>query len=110
MSGIIFVICLLSYLNHSPDHYAYPDYDYVYPDGVQALGWLLELFPIALVLLSTLGIVGSNLWHGRDVSFLRAGPLMTPSAAWGPREDRPRPGKEGTDNAAYSDDVTTDME
>ena len=49
---------------------------------------MLELFPIAIVVLSSVGIVIYNFCHNKEVSFLRAGPLLTHTASWGPREDR----------------------
>ena len=61
---------------------------YIYPPFAQALGWLIELSPIALIALVAFWSIFSNLMKKKDIAFLRSGPMMSPSAKWGPREDR----------------------
>jgi len=76
---------------------------YEYPPGIQALGWMVELFPVIIPLALGLWTTFSALTKGdsQGASFLRTGPLLSPSSMWGPRPDRPRDEPvEGQTNAA----------
>ena len=81
--------------------------DYVYPPMVQALGWLIELSPIALILLVSLWVTLSNWIKKNDIAFLKVGPVLSPSEKWGPRKDRPKMA-EGQHNISFSEDVKVD--
>ena len=78
---------------------------YVYPPLAQALGWLIELAPIAFIILVSVWVAFTNLLKKKEIAFLRAGPLLSPSPAWGPREDRPKMEK-GEQNLSFNDDGT----
>ena len=80
---------------------------YVYPPLVQALGWLIELSPVATVLLVSLWVFFSNWSKKKDTAFLKVGPLLSPSEKWQPREDRPKKAG-GQPNIAFYDDVKLD--
>lgn len=71
------------------------------------LGWLIELFPLAIPLVLGLVSVIKKL-VGDDpgeAAFLRSGPLLTPSSQWGPRDDRPKPALSGISNLGMYDDI-----
>ena len=78
---------------------------YVFPDGIQVLGWLVELFPLAIPL--SVWIYSSVIKVSRGESFLTAffRSFVTPSSHWGPREDRPKPSLSGITNMGMYDDV-----
>merc|ERR1719244_95364 len=80
------IITVISLSGRQPKEH----FGYVFPAGAQALGWLIELSPLVLVLAISVITVIINWRKGEEVSFLRVGPMTTPSAEWGPREDRPR--------------------
>ena len=44
---------------------------YVYPPAAQALGWLIELSPLAFVLMVTLWTVITNWLNKQPIAFLR---------------------------------------
>ena len=51
----------------------------------QALGWLIELSPLALVVIASIVTVFLRLRKGQQIAFLQPGLLLKPSAEWGPR-------------------------
>ena len=51
----------------------------------QALGWLIELSPLALVVIASIATVLLRLRKGQQIAFLQPGLLLKPSAEWGPR-------------------------
>jgi len=99
--GIILAVIVNNYIDPMVDHFL----DYTYPDNIQVLGWFMELSPVVFVFIVSIGIVIYNYLQGGPIAFLRAGPLMSPSAEWGPREDRPRDIKTEVDNLAFYMDI-----
>ncbi len=91
-------IIVLAYVNYEPDYVE----DYVFPPAAQCLGWLVELFPMAVLIFTAIYVVIKRSLSGKAVSFLKSGPLMSPNSHWGPRPDRPTSG--GQKNEGFSGD------
>ncbi len=92
-------IIILAYVYYQPDYVE----DYTFPPAAQLLGWLLELFPLSVVIFTAIYVVIKRGRANKPNSFLKAGPLMTPNRLWGPRPDRPRP--TGDSNEAFEEEV-----
>merc|ERR1711915_970750 len=61
---------------------------YIFPDSIQVLGWLIELFPIAVILIVALWKTFISWSRKQKFAFVRVGPMLSPSTKWGPRDDR----------------------
>ena len=84
---LLFIVTILAWVDHADDGYM----DYVYPPGIQFLGWTLELYPIVIVVIVSIYIVIKKHREGNDVSFLKPGPMMQPKTSWGARPHGPPP-------------------
>ena len=73
-----------TWIDFKPEKYL----DYKYEPPVQFLGWLLELYPVAVVILIGVWNVWKNKRQGNSVAFFRVGPMLEPKSTWGPRPDR----------------------
>ncbi len=80
---IVCVITFLAWVYFEKDQFE----DYVYPAGAEAIGWGLELFPVAVVLFTGIFTVWKRKRAGKTTAFIKPGPLMKPSRLWGPRPD-----------------------
>ena len=81
---IILVVLIKTWVAFEPEHFL----DYEYQPAVQFLGWLLELYPVGIVV-----VIGTwNVWkknrEGEPVAFFSVGPMLKPKTTWGPRKDR----------------------
>merc|ERR1712192_160935 len=79
---LIFVIICIGFATRELDSRD----GYVYPPAAQALGWLIEMAPVAIVVISSIATMLLRLCNRQQVSFSS---LFKPSGDWGPREDRP---------------------
>ena len=77
-------VTVLSWANRSQDRFL----GYEYPLIIQILGWGIELVSIAIVFFGSVYIAFQTKQKGKDVSFIKSGPMMSPKPTWGPREDR----------------------
>ena len=98
---ICLIVLIKGWVDFVPEHYL----DYTYEPAVQALGWILELYPIAITV-----IIGVwNVWRlrraGHSVAFFRVGPMLQPKETWGPRKDAATAAA-----AAKTDDVSPSSE
>ncbi len=84
---IIGLVTVLAWVNFTPDNFE----GIVFPAGVQALGWFIELTPLAIVILVTLVVIVRRVRAGKSVAFLQVGPMMRPTPHWGPRPDTGKP-------------------
>lgn len=74
-------LLVLGFTERQPDHYRVDDdNDYVYPDTVQALAYLVELSPVALVLIIFIFMLFKK-WREDDIGSLFS------SDQWRPRDD-----------------------
>ena len=77
-------VLIKTWIDFKPEMYL----DYEYEAPVQFLGWVLELYPVAVVIL----IGAWNAWkskkNGNSAAFFRVGPMLQPKSTWGPRPDR----------------------
>ena len=80
---IIGFITIMGYAGHEDEK----SFDYTYPAGAQALGWMIELSAVAIVILYSANYVFRKYRQGKDIRFLTPGPMMTPKDTWGPRPD-----------------------
>ena len=80
----------------------------VFPPAVQAMGWGIELFPLSIVIFTTIYVMIKRKRNGKSIAFVRVGPMMTPTPGWGPRSDQgpPLPSKDDVsyDNSSFSED------
>jgi len=70
---------------------------YVYPPGPQALGWMIELFPVFVVLVFSVYRLAKAASKGELGLALRT--FISPTDEWGPREDLPS----GLQNKAFEE-------
>lgn len=80
---IVCVITFLAYVYFEPDYFE----DYVYPAGAEAIGWGIELFPVAVVVFTAVYVVFKRRRAGKKWAFVKPGPMMSPNRLWGPRPD-----------------------
>ena len=81
---IIFAVIIMSWSDSQPDSFL----DYTYPPAAQFLGWLIEMAPIASVVLVAIVTVMIKKRQGEGVAFLKPGNMLRPKPTWGPRPDR----------------------
>ena len=101
---MILVILVINFTTKKKDQHE----DYVYPAAAQALAYLIELFPLVIVIVVALWTFCKNWRDKREGSFLAAKPLWSPTEVWGPRVDRPMQ-KVGAVNMSYYEDVDLDI-
>ena len=76
--GIAF-ITVYYWADHQDDAYL----NYVYPSGAQALGWFIELVPLAIVVCFSFVVIWKKVVRGgHGLKY-----LVTPKPSWGPRAD-----------------------
>jgi solute carrier family 6 amino acid transporter-like protein 5/7/9/14 len=80
---LIATVTVMSWGDKQKDHYL----DYVYPDGVQFLGWIIELLAISIVVIVGIYTTIKKWRNGNEVTFLKPGIMMTPKKSWGKRGD-----------------------
>ena len=51
------------------------------------LGWGIELLAVSCVVLYGAYTIIKKAWQGKEIAFLRPGPMLTPKDSWGPRPD-----------------------
>jgi len=81
---IVFIVLIKAWVDFKPEQYL----DYEYEPAVQALGWVLELYPVAIVVVIGIWNVWKKHKEGHSVAFFRVGPMLQPKTTWGPRPDR----------------------
>ena len=94
---IIFIVTVIAWAMFEGDSFE----DYVFPAGVEVLGWMLELTGVMVLAFVTIYVIIKRLRAGKSVAFLeiKVGPMMTPNYRWGPRPDRPMEKKEHIEEA-----------
>ena len=73
---ILFLI-VMKFIQFQPYHYG----DYVYPDGIQALAWLIP--STSVVILPLISIYQIGYYRGKGYCFKA---LLHPSQNWGPQK------------------------
>lgn len=76
---VCFAIFVIGIISREPDQKE----GYVYPAGAQALGWMIELFPVAIVLAATTWRLVAAAIKGELRDALAS--FFTPTEDWGPR-------------------------
>ena len=77
-------VSLNSWINFKPDQYS----NYQYEPIVQFFGWVLELSPLAVVIIIGAYEVYKRHKAGKSINFISTGPMLEPKESWGPRLDR----------------------
>jgi len=80
---LIGFITVSAWINKKKDFFL----DYEYPAYAQFLGWGIELLAVSCVILYGAYTIIKKAIQGKDVSFLKPGPMLTPKDSWGPRPD-----------------------
>jgi len=76
-------LTIQAWVDAVPDSYL----GYEYPPAVQFLGWFFELLALAIVVVYGIIVLIENIRKGDEIAFLKPGPMMLPTPAWGPRPD-----------------------
>ena len=88
---LIGAITIISWVQHPQDSFL----NYDYPPFAEFLGWGIELLSIGIVIVFSVYDGVKKYRSGCDISFIKAGPMMTPKYNWGPRPDS------GLENAGF---------
>ena len=80
---VIAFLTIQAWVDAVPDSYL----GYEYPPAVQFLGWFFELLALAIVVVYGIIVLIKNIRKGDEIAFLKPGPMMLPTPAWGPRPD-----------------------
>lgn len=120
---VCLVVLIKGWIDFKPESFL----DYTYEPAVQALGWVLELYPIAITLLVLVGTMIKRKMDGQSIAFVqfpgpglrpKLGPMLTPTAKWGarphddknvteeapPTEEVKKSAEQGLDNVAFQKD------
>ena len=81
--AIIGYVTINKWIDHQDDSYL----NYVYPGFAQFLGWGIELFPFSVVVFFTIYTLITRYRAGKELAFLKTGPLLSPKESWGRRAD-----------------------
>ena len=89
---VCLVVIIKGWVDFKPESYL----DYTYEPAVQALGWIFELYPIAITLVVLVATMVQRKRQGLSIAFVsfpgpglrpRLGPMLLPKASWGPRTE-----------------------
>ena len=72
--------------------------DYTFEPPVQVFAWVIELCPLAVIILIGLWKVWKVYRAGHSVAFFRPGPMLKPKDTWGPRHDATMTSNQGEDD------------
>jgi len=88
--GFVVTITVIGFTERKLDQHE----GYIYPDSVQALGYLVELFPICIIFIVMFAIVAIRCRNGEAKTLLR-------SDMWLPRDDFQKSKINGADNKMF---------
>ncbi len=95
--GLLGTVTIMAWVYYEPDDFE----GYVFPPGIQFMGWGLELFAVAVVLAFVIHTYVVRIMKGKSISFRVM--FLEPTPLWGPRIEVKKVVK-GKDNEGFEQD------